>query len=236
MRFCAAVISACALESCFCAVSSARCASAQRLCAACRSCASWVCPPRTLGKTLFHGGQVRAAGGELLALPALQIAQGEIALCHAVGGVRQSAALLLGLLLLFGQRGGLRVDLAHALLQCFDLRGDAAAAAVLILQLVLHALQVALRVAAIRLQHGDPAALLLRGGLRLPDRITDLIRLQVAVVEIERQGFRGNIELVQRVVLLLQDEGGGMIVLLGLARRGAQALERLPATARPQGP
>lgn len=83
------------------------------------------------------------------------------------------------------------------------------------------------RVAAIRLQHGDPAALLLRGGLRLPDRITDLIRLQVAVVEVERQGFRGDIELVQRVVLLLQDEGGGMIVLLGLARRGAQALERL---------
>ena len=184
-------------------------------------------PLRALGKTLFHGGQVRAAGGELLTLPALQIAQGEIALCHAVGGVRQSAALLLGLLLLFGQRGGLRVDLAHALLQCFDLRGDAAAAAVLILQLVLHALQVALRVAAIRLQHGDPAALLLRGGLRLPDRITDLIRLQVAVVEVERQGFRGDIELVQRVVLLLQDEGGGMIVLLGLARRGAQALERL---------
>ena len=92
---------------------------------------------------------------------------------------------------------------------------------------MLHALQVALRVAAIRLQHGDPAALLLRGGLRLPDRITDLIRLQVAVVEVERQGFRGDIELVQRVVLLLQDEGGGMIVLLGLARRGAQALERL---------
>ncbi len=89
MRFCAAVISACALESCFCAASSTL---RLRTAVLCRlQILRQLCLPlRALGKTLFHGGQVRAAGGELLALPALQIAQGEIALCHAVG---ESASL-----------------------------------------------------------------------------------------------------------------------------------------------
>ena len=117
---------------------------------------------------------------------------------------------------LFGL-GKLLIICRDLLLLGRDLPGDAAAAGLLVLQLLLHAGDVGAVVLDLGLQEGDVVLGLLAGGLELADGLALVVELEGLLVILQAQLLGTAVEGGQLVVCLLEDKGGGGVVGLGLA-------------------
>ncbi len=165
----------------------------------------------------LHGGDLRLGGGALrLQKRLLGVQGGQLLACRgsfAGEGVRLRLRLRESL---FGL-GKLLIICRDLLLLGRDLPGDAAAAGLLILQLLLHAGDVGAVVLDLGLQEGDIVLGLLAGGLELADGLALVVELEGLLVILQAQLLGAAVESGQLVVRLLEDEGGGGVVGLGLA-------------------
>ena len=184
-----------------------------------------------LGKGIRNRSEVGISCGKLASQTLLPVAQLEIVFCHAVRRIREALALCLRVLELFGELLRLLPDLCNTPFQCGNLLRNAAASRILLGKLGLDAGDIGKAVFAVRTQHGDFTLHGLRLRVRPGDLLPQTVNLHIAVVQVKGEGLRRHIELIQGSMLLLEDKGGGMIVLLRLARRSAQLFERF----QPQG-
>ena len=165
----------------------------------------------------LHGGDLRLGGCALrLQKRLLGVQGGQLLACRgsfAGEGVRLRLRLRESL---FGL-GKLLIICRDLLLLGRDLPGDAAAAGLLVLQLLLHASDVGAVVLDLGLQEGDVVLGLLAGGLELADGLALVVELEGLLVILQAQLLGAAVESGQLVVRLLEDEGGGGVVGLGLA-------------------
>ena len=148
-------------------------------------------------------------------------------LCHAVSRIGEASALRFGCLQLLGELLRLLCNFTHTLFQSLNLLTDAAASCLLLCQLILYPLNIGKAVLAVCAQDCDCALHRLRLRVCLCNLFAQTVNLHIAVVQVKGKRLCRHIELIERCMLLLQDESGRVVVLLRFARRSAQLFQRV---------
>ena len=179
------------------------------------------------GQGLRHSRLVRPAAGKLRLQRRLTGRQLQIRAGQLVGAVREAFALALQLLQPLRQRRRLGFNRLDPRLVLPNLAVHAAAAVLRVGQLLPDARHIAGVVLHAAAEHGNLCVILagfrLHGGNFFPQ----LVDCAVLLAQRSAMLLRGGIERVQRVMLLLQDKGGGVEIRLGLFCGLTQTVQRL---------